>query len=64
MDFSRRKVSELQEIIELRAQLGEWPEESLAAKFVVYCERFNNLDDPHRLGVQKHAQALLSEVEI
>ena len=61
---TNRLLEQAQEIIGLRAQLGEWPEESLAAKFVAYCERFNNLDDPHRLGVQKHAQALLNEVEI
>jgi len=51
------------EIIALRAKLNEWPEKSLAARFVIYCERFNDVKDQHQPGVRKHANALIQEIE-
>jgi hypothetical protein len=55
-------LEQAKEIMHLRKKLGEWPEKSVAAKFINYCERFNDVSNPHRFGVQKHAQALMDEI--
>ena len=57
-------VEEANHIIEIRKQLGEWPESSSAHLFLRYCEEFNDLSNPNRAGVKKHAKSLLEEVSI
>ena len=51
------------EILDLRGKLNETVKSTLASRFVEYCEEFNNPGNPQRLGVQRHAQRLLQEIE-
>ncbi len=57
-------AEEANQIIELRRQLGEWPESSSAHLFLKYCEEFNDIDNPNRAGVKKHAKSLLQAISI
>ena len=61
---TNRLLEQARTILQLRAKLAERPKQSLAAKFVGYCESYNDLSNPHRNGVRKHAEALLSEISL
>ncbi len=54
-------VKDAQSIINLRSQLGE-PENCLALIFLEYCKQYVDTTNANRLGVQKHALALLKEI--
>ena len=56
-------IQEAHQIIKLRRQLAN-DEHCLAATFLDYCRRFVDLGNHNRLGVRKHAKALLNEIQV
>jgi cell division protein FtsL len=54
-------VRNAQNIIDLRSQLGE-PEKCLALVFLDFCKQYVDISNANRVGVKKHALALLKEI--
>lgn len=50
-------------ILALNKELDKSISGCLAERFLRYCEVFNDTTNPQRLGVQKHAARLLTEIE-